>query len=838
MGIIIKYLIRNILEKKLRSFLIVLTITLSTALLFASLAITDTAANIYIKQVRSSFGESELVIQPNDRSPARYFTVAFPDIYQDSISYTIGVVETGALYRHQKKEAVILNAKGFDWEDIQLMGPISLKRQTGLFPFTGSKVIISDHFGQKYNLRTGEVLKLDINQKRYRFIIAAIANRSGLFTQDNNLMIIPKTKLGAICSQIGNVSRLYIKLKNPEDKQRLTTELSKFITRYDVRETISEEELEESTETVTMALNLTMIIIIFLTIFIVYTSFKVITAERLPLIGTFRSIGANKRTTDLILLGEAGAYGIIGGIIGCILGIIVLYLMGMAMAESSENAMVATGPISLTFSAAQLGIAFLMAIILAMASAALPVIKVSKLPIKDVILNMVQQQETSLKTWKLILGIFLVGMILAIPPLLEGDLALVFDTLCIGMAVVACVMIVPFLTTGMLKICEPYFRRLFGSVGILAVKNLRGNKNAQNSIVLISISIATILMVSTFGVSVVSGMINFTQKSILYDFSFSLPRMDRIIERSVRSTTGVKAVQGRFIIEDVIVLGSTERIGELHGVDSAYLDFQRITGISGDLRETRKLIEKLNYGRNIIISDLLKNIYGLKKGDSLTLRFNNKDFTYKVIGFVNTIEQGGRFAMIAKRYFKMDTGEKFYTELAVKTNIDPKSVLHTLIKKYDRSLPSGFTIQEFLEEDILKEISGLITILNGFSILTALICLIGLVNNLIVNFLAKKHSLAVLCSVGATRVQTVKIVLIEAVTSGIIGSIIGICFGLIMISIIPNFTRAIVAVIPAQFSITNFIVTGIGGVLVTLVASASPVFKTSKLNIVESIKYE
>jgi putative ABC transport system permease protein len=52
----------------------------------------------------------------------------------------------------------------------------------------------------------------------------------------------------------------------------------------------------------------------------------------MPVMGTFRSIGATKKRINLLLLSESISYGVIGGALGCLLGIGLLYGMTYSMA--------------------------------------------------------------------------------------------------------------------------------------------------------------------------------------------------------------------------------------------------------------------------------------------------------------------------------------------------------------------------------------------------------------------------------------------------------------------------------------------------------------------------
>jgi len=78
-----------------------------------------------------------------------------------------------------------------------------------------------------------------------------------------------------------------------------------------------------------------------MSIFIIYSSYKVITLGRLPIIGTFRSFGATKKAVASILLLESLFYGCMGGLIDIPVGILVLkaILQGMGIVLFAVSAL-------------------------------------------------------------------------------------------------------------------------------------------------------------------------------------------------------------------------------------------------------------------------------------------------------------------------------------------------------------------------------------------------------------------------------------------------------------------------------------------------------------------
>ncbi|MDI7815796.1 ABC transporter permease [Clostridioides difficile] len=128
-----------------------------------------------------------------------------------------------------------------------------------------------------------------------------------------------------------------------------------------------------------------------LSIFITYSSYKVITLERIPFIGTFRSVGANEKTVTYILMFESLLYGSIGGVIAIPIGIVVLNIMLHGLGNSLEQG------ISIPTVISPLGVivSVIVAIIVSLFSAYIPVRKASRLPIKNVVLGAVEEKNVS-----------------------------------------------------------------------------------------------------------------------------------------------------------------------------------------------------------------------------------------------------------------------------------------------------------------------------------------------------------------------------------------------------------------------------------------------------------
>ena len=129
-------------------------------------------------------------------------------------------------------------------------------------------------------------------------------------------------------------------------------------------------------------------------------------------------------------------------------------------------------------------------------------------------------------------------------------------------------------------------------------------------------------------------------------------------------------------------------------------------------------------------------------------------------------------------------------------------------------------------------------ILRGFSVLAMLIGIIGVLNNLLISFLERQRSLAVMRSVGMSKRQEIKMILIESLTCGLIGGVIGVLGGILLIQVVPQLCQAIDLPLSITYAPSLFVYSLIGGIIITVSATMSPAFKSARANIIEAIKYE
>lgn len=831
MGIVIKFILKNIYEKKFRTFLLVFSVMMSSALFFSSLAIGDNVVNMFMSQSKQFFGSADIIIQSNEKSPSPFFNINRSDVISDKAEYIIGAVQGIGIYKHKRNETVIINLRGTSIKDFSTMSPLYLDGNVNPDTFTGNRIIISKNASEKYGLRAGDYLNIDVNKTNYKFYICGVAQSTGYFSESGQSLnaIVPRNTLASIYGYPNLINTAFIKLHSSTDTQQAINKLGDTYKRYTVKEPVSREELEQEVGSMSVGFMMMTVVVLFMSVFIIYTSFKVITMERLPVIGTFRSVGATRRTTDLVLMLESFLYGIIGGSLGCLSGIGILFLITMAITPPWMQ----DYKITLDYNYIQLLAAFLLAAVLSIVSSLIPIIRVSRIPVKEIVLNTIEKKRKN-SSWKYILGIVLLIISIILLPISPKNLAVIIDTTSMILSIVAVILEIPLITAVFIKLFEVIYTKVFGNIGVLAAKNLRENKNIMNNISLLAIGISSLIMITTVSDSVMTEVGSFFTRSTTFEIWMYVDGAGRSFEPSLLATEGVKGVYGNYEFQGAEVVGRNYEILVVQGIDSnKYLEFMN-TDINGD---KKALLHELDSGRNIIVTNMIREKLGISKGDFITLKMNKSNVKYKVIGFHNTLMDNGSNALISDKYFKIDTGTRYYTNIYIKTDKDPSEVADTLRAKYARMQPYLMTMAE-LEKMNYEMNSKIFNSMKAFSIMTLVIGIFGIFNNYIISFLERKRYLAMYRSIGMSKRQTVKMLFVEALTGGIIGASLGLLTGFLMIYCIPFVMKAIDQPIPVLIKPQTLIISFVAGLLITLVASISPISKSSRLKIIEALKYE
>lgn len=213
--IIIKFIIKNMCEKKLRTFLILFSIVLSSALFFAAQAITDNVVDMFLTDSKQFYGNVDIMVFPENNSPSESLQPSRLDFMSTKSDYIIGALRSRALYKRSRDESVTVAVRGTTLEEMNMMCPFYTDDRSDIGDFSGRKIIIGKTSAEKYGIKTGDPIKLDIGGKVYRFTVCAIAQPDGYFAESGTTMnvIVPKSALSSIFDKADVNNIIFIGLK-------------------------------------------------------------------------------------------------------------------------------------------------------------------------------------------------------------------------------------------------------------------------------------------------------------------------------------------------------------------------------------------------------------------------------------------------------------------------------------------------------------------------------------------------------------------------------------------------------------------------------------------------
>ena len=820
MKIIFKYILTNVKERKARTAVMLLSILLSTMLLFVSLSIGVSYESAQRKMARGMAGSATVSVQMKDGN------ISLSDIPDLSpIKAKVGMLEGTALYHESGYyETVDLIAA-----DLDALGQINKPRlQNGgeISDFSGNQIILPDRFTSKYDIQKGDTITLQISGTPTAFEVAEIAAYDTVFLRHTRgaTALLPYSTLAEILGQADGYSQILVEPTEGTRTSDLIAELNKSLTNgeYEISQIVNETQIAADARQKSMPFFLISFFALTMSVFIIYSNYKVITLDRLPIIGTFRSIGATEKNVTRILLLESLLYGCVGGVAGIPVGILILNIILQGMDKSLSQGI----EIPIVVSVSGIFLSFSVAVIVSLLSAWLPVRRASRLPIKDVVLGTVEEKHTP---HRLIIGtgiaLFIISVLL--PKIASGNMLYLAGGFSLLGLIAATILIIPLFTNGIATVLERLYGVVFQNEGKLAARNMRGNKNITQNITLLFISISAIIAISVVGNFVTTYISDVFHGAELEGFADG--EMDQSFIEQVENMDGIEKVLPLYVFNNGATFSRMEATDNLEWYNSMLaLNYTKEA-----MQE--QAVSAFDSGeRSIILSNSAMKRIGLSVGDTITLSNGNTENSYRVVGSFKSRATDVE-AVIPSDYAVSDFGAKAYGFLAY-TAADPDAVMVQIRDLFGEHSNWSRTVAEF-NADALSTVGAFLKPMQSMTYFILLLATVGVINNLLINYIQRRRSIAMYKSVGLSNRQNMKMTLIEGFSSGLIGAVLAIFVSYMEIQTIFLVAGPKIAMTP-ELDAGTFIAAGTLGIVVTLLGSIVPILKSRKMKLVEAIKFE
>lgn len=830
--ILLKFALISIKEKKGRTLLIILSLTLTAALFFATTCISDTLGKVFENQSRDYVGKSDFMIYMSKDSKGYLNENGIRKI--DEIEKSIGVIDTSGEYKYTPYDKIQMNILGMTIEDYKELYDLTILERLDDALLNNKSIMVSSMFIKKYGLNLGDSIDLIIRDSKYKFNIGYIVAPTYRFKPDKNnpnneTILIQKEYLNQLFDLNGKFYSLYVINKEGVDSTVVEQRLNETYKKYIVRESVDFGEIDSFLSMFEGIFSLLLIIVIIISVFIIYTSFKVIMYEKLKVIGTFRSIGTTKRKTTFILLLESLIYGVIGGILGFFLGIGILYLMAYFMSYNPWTKQ--SSQITLVYSNIKILWTIGFSVILILIGSFKPVAKVVKIPIKDIILGTTTKGKDK-KFIKAKIALFMIIIFSIIPFLVPKDYRIIAGFSLVGIFFLVGIAM-PYFVCKFCFVLELIFEKVFGNIGFIAVKNVRENKNIINNITLLAVGLMSLILINGISVSTAELVSNFYAK-MDFEIWMNTRGDNRNTEQLIRSIKGVSdacPIKPQYGV-------NTKEIGDISffGIEpKEYYEFVN-EDVDEDVDELSLLFKEK---RCVIVTEVLKDKYKFNKGDFLTFETNKGDREYEIVAFSNSMMNNGTTIYPSLQYvqrdFYLNNSISFF--IKIDNHFNDEEINSKIKDKFRNRNISTNTVKNLADMNRQNN-DNLFMMFKIFSLVACLIGIVGMFNNFMLNLISRQRVFAVMNSVGLSKKQTKLLVLLEALSVGVIGGVIGIIGSVILLQVSVVLIEAIIGAMEIYYDPNMFIQMFIGAIIVSILGSLIPLRKSTRINIVEAIKYE
>lgn len=824
MGVFLKYISKNMLERKGRLFLLIFSIAISTALLVLSLGMIDAFMDSFTQPAKIAAEGQEISIHSN--TAETFFSPE--DINMAGIENLTGELRlTGVINENDEVRYVTLaGRKSFD-----------LKMTEGVFDTADAgNVVVSDRIAEEYGLKVDGTLTVAIGGEKTDLNISGIASNDGLFYADKTKQfsaVVPYEYMNGLLDAGGKFN--YVTAKNADDSIKLKDAVEKFNEANDkVKASVLIDESTEGTESITMGLYGMLGLVCIVCVIIICGAFKLIITERLPVIGTFMSQGATRKKVEHILLTEAALYAVVGSVFGVLFGELGLAFLTRMLAPLKEYGIYPP----LNINPIHIVIAVAFALLLSVGSAWLPARSIRKLQVKDVILDRTEQTHKK-GAVRFIAGCALLAFAIAgafIDAQWTRDLsALLFLCAFLGLAM---------MSRKFIKVIAGKLSNLFrgNTTLFLAMNNIKSSKLLRGNITLLVISLASVLAIVSVGASMKTMVVD-AYKELNADYSvFSI-----IPSGSEKSTTDtmiekLSAVEG---IDKSSITVEYDAMSELNDygfyvIASDPVKYQEYMQYF-DLKNNKDYeTYKNDTGRGVMVSSTVLRNIGKKPGDSIEIDIGGKKANFNIIGeYDGKVYNAGRTLLMKPddlmNVYNVKEADSVYFRL--EKGAVPETV-EASFKKIIAELGSIYYSRDELMQMNVDSNQMIIDILSIFSYLALMITAIGILNNISISFRQRRKEFAVMTSVGMNKSKRKNLVLTESMT-GVIWSIAAaVPFTLMVNAIMAKLFQFVELPMDIEFAWSSVPVFGLVTAAVVFIATLSTMKKSKKLNVVAELKYE
>ncbi len=476
-------------------------------------------------------------------------------------------------------------------------------------------------------------------------------------------------------------------------------------------------------------------------------------------------------------------------------------------------------------------LSFAVAVIVSLLSAWRPVRRASRLPIKDVVLGTVEERHIP-RPLIVGMGIVLFAVSALLPHFASGNMLYLAGGFSLLGLIAATILVIPIFTSIVSVGLERFYGAIAGNEGRIAARNMKDNNNTTQNITLLFISISAIIAISVVGNFVTTYISDVFHGAELQGFADG--RMEPEFVEQVEKMEGIDKVLPVYVFENTIKAGGTT-LSRLEGTDNLewYSSMLALNYTNNSFLE-QAAASFQHKERSVILSEGCLERTGFSIGDEIILSNGTERGSYIIVGSFKSRATNVE-AVIPDFCAVSDFGAAVYDFLAY-TAADPDAIMVQIRALFGETSNWSRTVEEF-NSDALATVGAFLEPMHTMTYFILLLATVGVINNLLINYMQKRRTIAMYKSVGLSNRQNRKMTLIEGFSCGLIGAVIAIFVSYMEIQTIFIVAAPKISMLP-ELDLWTFFAAGGLGIFITLLGSIVPIIKSRNMKLVEEIKFE
>lgn len=832
MTVFLKYIFRSMKEHKAQLLLLILSITVSSALLFGILGWSDSFSKTLTKTYTSYYEDAEFYISSKNENP--FFDLT--NIKMEGFKDEIPEIRYSAV-RYNGDDAISVNfiARESKYNEFKLCNGDSVDVDK-------DSCIISKRCAEAYKYEIGSTIEFKINGEYKNLTISAIALNEGPFIRDTKVEYSVITSYEYLENELSADGKYnFVRVKCAEDdKDAAVSAFNSANEDVQIDELYSKSLVDNEISNTTRSYYIMLIFVVLICIVIIASGKKLDIAERLPSIGTFYSVGATKAKVEMILYLESIIEGLIGGILGIIFGYILVAYMNYSTSEQGEFDLLSGTQASVL----SYFVIIVFAVVISMLGSELSLKSIRKLQTKEIILNS-SKTENVQKHIAEYIGIILLLFGCLMTYINVNESAIRLSVISVLFMLIGVCLAAPLLVRSVASLFLILTHK-HGGTNFIFHNNLKTSKIITTNVRLMlvaSISILTIFFISDSVQSSINEIIEGLDYSVkVYDIEDAVKSDNEFsIDNFLNDIYSVEGVEEENVICEYSSNGYVDRKNAyFFGIDTdKYPQYNRYIKLESS--EKKEVYDKYaeDTDKYIWMSKESSRKYGVSADDSVKVKINGLEKEYILAGVINTrVYNMGAGVFIDKNQMKENFHMNYPSAIFIKSDDLNQKQLKNALKERLTDYGVRVETKDVLMEADIEQNRALITNLKLFGMICIIVGLVGVINNLIMSFIQRKREFAVLTSIGMEGRMRRRVLILESIAISVWSILISLPFMMFFVKTCSNLTRFVG--FGLDVSINQWVMLGYSSIVILAsIISIIPLsLRSRKLSVIQEIRYE